>query len=102
MIKAYGTNPINPIDKVNMMPGGVYNPNYGSNPTYGTSYGNRYPYQGGPVNAPYPGLGGLGGLGSGLLPPELEAKTSLILPVAGAALLGFNVLSCLFLIRFDF
>ena len=40
------------------------------------------------------GLGGLGGLGghgapgSGLLPPELEAKASLLLPLAGAALLG--------------
>ena len=34
------------------------------------------------------GLGGHGAPGSGLLPPELEAKASLLLPLAGAALLG--------------
>lgn len=59
------------------MPGGVYNPG-------GNSYGNRYPYQGGSVNGPYPGVFG----GHGLLPPDLESKSSLLLPLAGAALLG--------------
>ena len=33
------------------------------------------------------GIGGMSGHG-GLLPPELEAKASLLLPLAGAALLG--------------
>lgn len=36
------------------------------------------------MNGPYPGAGFSGGL----LPPDLEQKSSLILPLAGAALLG--------------
>lgn len=58
---------------------------------------------GGPVYGPYgnPSFGGassgiappMGGGYSGLLPPELEAKGSVLLPLAGAALLGkiFNL-----------
>lgn len=65
------------------MAGGVYNP-AGVN-TYGNNYGNRYPYQGGPVSGPYPGVG-VGG--PGIFSPDLEGKSSLLLPIAGAALLG--------------
>ena len=73
------------MDKVNLMPGGVYNPQGGIN--YGNTYGNRYPYQGGSINGPYyPGMGGAGA--SGIFPPDLEGKSSLLLPLAGAALLG--------------
>lgn len=91
--KDYGASPINTMDKVNYMPGGVYNPPGGNN--YGNSYGSRYPYQGGPVNGPYPGMSGIGGIGGlgGILPQDLEAKTSLLLPIAGAALLGLEVRS---------
>lgn len=110
---------MSPIDKVGYMPGGVYNP--GSSSSYGGSgyggsgmssygnsggfgnnygggsglggYGGRYPQEGGSINGPYPGPGGLqggmpGGPMQGLFPPDLEGKTSLILPLAGAALLG--------------
>lgn len=60
-------------NKLNYMSGGSYNP----------SYGNRYPYDNNPMNVPpYPPPHG------GLLPPELEAKSGLLLPLAGAALLG--------------
>lgn len=86
----YGSNPMNPIDRYNYMPGGTYNPsggNYGNN--YGNSigsYGNRNPYEGGSINGPYQGPGV--GMGMGMFPQDLEGKTSLILPLAGAALLG--------------
>lgn len=51
----------------------------------GGLYGNRYPLENrplGPTNGPYPPIG------SGIMPPELEAKVGLLLPLAGAALLG--------------
>lgn len=85
------------------MPGGVYGANagsYGGNTgSYGNSYGggnygNSRPYDGygsnrpydGQVNGPYPGQAGPmmpGGFGG-----DFEGKSSLILPLAGAALLG--------------
>lgn len=83
------------------MPGGTYNPSTGN--SYGNSYGgglygNRNPYETGQVNGPYPGSGfggmggGFGGIGGGFggmgLPNDYEGKKSLILPLAGAALLG--------------
>lgn len=71
------------------MPGGTYNPSSG----FGNNYGNRNPYEGGQVNGPYPGsgiAGAFGGMGNGMgFPPDLEGKSSLILPLAGAALLGW-------------
>lgn len=88
---------MNPLtNKFNYMPGGVYGANGGA---YGNSYGggiygnnrpsdfygNNRPYDG-QVNGPYPGQGGLmmpGGFGG-----DFEGKSSLILPLAGAALLG--------------
>lgn len=94
---------MNPLtNKFNYVPGGTYNnmnglnginaingvgSNYGGG-AYGpygeTPYGQRNPY--GQVNGPYPGA-------PGLFPPDLEGKKSLILPLAGAALLG-NLKSC--------
>lgn len=73
------------------MPGGVYNPptvnglgsNYG-NSYGGASYGNRYPYEGGSINGPFPGAGMFPGA------QDLEGKKSLLLPLAGAALLGLT------------
>lgn len=63
----------------------VFGP-YGS-PTLGGQTGIQIGQQAGMGG--HGGLGGLGGApGSGLLPPELEAKASLLLPLAGAALLG--------------
>lgn len=80
----------------------------------GGSYGTKYPYNpanvnsGGPVFGPYgnPSSGGqqAGGYGpqmgngmfstfGGILPPELEQKTSVLLPLAGAALLGKNFIN---------
>lgn len=116
-IEDFGANPLNPIEKTNYMPGGVYNPssgsglgvnygNYGN--SYGSSYGggsygggsyggnrNPYPLGGGSINGPYPGTGmGMGGLHGGLqglFPQDLEGKSSLILPIAGAALLGLKI-----------
>lgn len=58
--------------------------NFGN--AYG-GYGNRNPYETGQMNGPYPGAGGLG-FGGGLFGQDLEGKSSLILPLAGAALLG--------------
>lgn len=70
------------------MPGGVYNPPvnglgsvYGN--SYGGSYGNRYPYEGGSMNGPLPG--------AGMFSQDFEGKKSLLLPLAGAALLGMNL-----------
>lgn len=97
---------MNPMDKVNYMAGGVYNPgssinsygssiggapgfgnNYGGGSGYGNSgYGGRFPIEGGSINGPYPSQGG--GPLQGMFPPDLEGKSSLILPLAGAALLG--------------
>lgn len=82
----------NPIDKVNYIPGGVYNPSSGFGSGYGNSlggYGNRNPYEGGSMNGPYPGAGLGGNFGAGMFPQDLESKKSLILPLAGAALLGW-------------
>ena len=90
-LKDYGATPLSPVDnKFNYMPGGVYNPASGIGNALGGGYGNRYPYEGGSVNGPYPGAGaGIGGgFGAGLFPPDIEGKTSVILPLAGAALLG--------------
>lgn len=74
------------------MPGGVYNPgmpnSYGMSNSYGGSfggYGNR-PYEGGSINGPYPGAPGAGV--AGLFNQDMDGKSSLILPLAGAALLG--------------
>lgn len=66
-----------------MVPGGVYNPGTGWGNTYGSgvgSYGNRYPNGGGSVNGPFPG--------AGIFPQDPDGKSSLLLPLAGAALLG--------------
>jgi hypothetical protein len=54
-------------------------------------YGSKYPYTGGAV---YGGPSGtpFNSFTGGLLPPELEQKTSVLLPLAGAALLGYNFL----------
>lgn len=71
------------------MPGGVYNPTSGYGSGYGNSlggYGNRNPYEGGSINGPYPGSG----FGGGMFPQDFEGKKSLILPLAGAALLGLQ------------
>lgn len=75
------------------MPGGTYNPStglggtYGNNGgTFGNSYGSR-PYEGGSYNGPYAGPGGMPGMG-GMFPQDFDSKKSLILPLAGAALLG--------------
>lgn len=87
---------MNPLEnRLNYMPGGVYNPpavnglgnNYGNSYGGSPSYGNRYPYEGGSMNGPFPG--------AGLFPQDLEGKKSLLLPLAGAALLG---LSCYFIL----
>ncbi|KAG5677259.1 hypothetical protein PVAND_007030 [Polypedilum vanderplanki] len=55
-----------------------------------TGYGNKFGYgSAGPVYGPYGNPSPIsGGSFSGLLPPELEAKGSILLPLAGAALLG--------------
>lgn len=72
------------------MPGGTYNPQAGLGLGLGNNnaggYGGRYPYEGGSMNGPYPTPAT--GFGAGIFPPDLEGKTSLILPLAGAALLG--------------
>lgn len=84
------------------MPGGVYNPSSGygglgglgnTGGVYGGSYGNRNPYEGGSINGPYPGAGGMfpggpGGLNGLFAGGDPDGKTSIILPLAGAALLG--------------
>jgi hypothetical protein len=72
------------------MPGGTYNPANGVG-GYGSPLGvNRNPYEGGSINGPYPGAGGLfPGLGGGF--PSAYADDSgksVLLPLAGAALLG--------------
>lgn len=108
---------MNPLtNKFNYMPGGVYNGasagGYGSygNSYGGGTYGNNRPYDvnrpyDGQVNGPYPGQTGPmmpGIFGGG----DFEGKSSLILPLAGAALLGnfrvtLNFCSIFTLITFD-
>jgi hypothetical protein len=76
-------------NKLNYLNGGSYLNNPSS-----SSYGNRYPYDNNPVLStgmyppPPPPVGGAFPHGGGILPPEIEAKTGLLLPLAGAALLG--------------
>lgn len=55
--------------------------------SFGSSFGKPYPPQpteGGAIFGPY----GQGYPTGGILPPELEKKASVVLPLAGAAILG--------------
>lgn len=86
---AYGVNTMNPLESKLAALGSFGKPSYP--PTHPTDGGAIY----GPFGAPTGGFGATtGGFGGyptgGILPPELEKKASVVLPLAGAALLGKN------------
>lgn len=83
-----GVNSGNDLNRINAMNGVGSNYGGGAYGPYGTSpYGVRNPN--GQVNGPFQGI-------HGMFPPDFEGKSSLILPLAGAALLGNEIFLAFF------